>query len=401
MNKKHIRTEKLPSSRPCGGIELADVVRQFLGDYMSRFGQVMLPSQKKALADISACCTLKLGGRLHQCDDCSKEFWIYHGCRNRSCPKCHGSHTQQWLRQREAELLPCDYYHVVVTVPQQLRHATLSDQKYLYGLLMRISAEVLKEMASDKRHLGAMPGILSVLHTWTAQLMYHPHVHMLVTGGGITEDGKSWREPRHKFLVPVTAYSEIVCARFRDTLQAEKPEVFAKVDPRVWTCNWCCYCKHYGNGHEAVLRYLSRYVHRIAICNSRILAMDSTHVTFRYKDHDANQWRTMRLAGVEFLRRFLIHVLPRGFHKVRYYGLWHSSRRDQAARAWLLLTLDNLAARNSPRKIIELLRDMEQPDARDAWNGNDVDREQDRIACPHCGSHRTQVILETQRPGIP
>jgi hypothetical protein len=155
-------------------VEMADVVRQFASEYMSQYGRVMMPSQSRALADIMACCTKELGGRLYRCDDCSESFWRYHCCRNRACPKCHGKQTQQWLEKREAELLPCGYFHAVATVPSELRGIFKRDQKFMYGLLMKVSAEAAKELCAKKRHLGALPGILSVLHTWNGQLGYHP-----------------------------------------------------------------------------------------------------------------------------------------------------------------------------------------------------------------------------------
>jgi Transposase zinc-binding domain/Putative transposase len=166
----------------------------------------MMPSQKRALSDIVACCTRELGGRLYRCDDCRDKFWRYHCCRNRACPKCHGSQPQQWLGERQAELLPCDYFQDVVTVPAQLRPVFRRNQKVLYGLLMQVSAAAVKDLCAEKRHLGALPGTLSVLHTWNGQLDYHPHVHLLITGGGITADGKHWEPARGKFLVPVSSF---------------------------------------------------------------------------------------------------------------------------------------------------------------------------------------------------
>ena len=380
--------------------ELADVVRRFQDPYRARFGPTLLPSHEKTLRDIARCATPAMGGERYRCDDCDREFWIYHGCRNRSCPKCYARRTRKWLELREAELLPCGYFHVIVTVPEELRHAFLSHQKTLYGMLMKISADVLRELASNPRHLGATPGILSVLHTWTAQMLYHPHVHMLVTGGGITADGKNWREPRGKFLVPVRALSKVLRARFRDTLRQKMPEVFDSVDSGAWTRDWCTYCKPYGSGKDAVLAYLARYVHRIALCNSRILAVDETHVTFRYKDRDADAWRTMRLEGVEFLRRFLMHVLPRGFHKVRYYGLWHPACRAQAARAWLLLLLQTPVDRDGPLKLAELTAALRQL-AADSVLPNEPEHDPSAPECPRCGSRRTRFLFRAHPPPVP
>ena len=384
---------------PQGDVELADVVRRFGGAYRSQYGRVMMPSHKRALADIAACCTKQLGGRLYRCDDCTESFWVFHCCRNRACPKCHGKQTQQWLAKRQLELLPCDYYHAIATVPSELRDVFRRHRKLMYGLLMRVSAEAVRELCADKRHLGALPGILSVLHTWNGQLHYHCHVHMLITGGGVSSDGEHWEPARGKFLVPVHVLSRKIAAKFRDALKKQKPELFATISAAAWRREWVSFCKHYGRGNDAVLNYLSRYVFRTAISNARILDMDDTHVTFRWKDRDSDTWRTVRLPGVEFLRRFLQHVLPRGFHRVRYYGLWHSSKRDLSSRAWLLLMLQNPIDASVPMTIANLLDLLSQPcEDEDLKNPDDDDRS--RPCCPHCGSARTTLLGELPRSGI-
>ncbi|MEA1951120.1 MAG: transposase [Planctomycetota bacterium] len=383
------------------GVELADVVRRFGPKYTTQHGHVMMPSQKRALADIAACCTKELGGRLYRCNDCNKSFWRYHCCRNRACPKCHGQQTRQWLEKRQAELLPCDYFHAVATVPSELRDAFRRDQKFMYGLLMRVAVEAVKELCAKKRHLGGLPGILAVLHTCNGQLGYHPHVHMLITGGGISSDGKNWEPARGEFLVPVGVLSKKIAAKFRDAVEKQKPDLFANIPAGVWRREWVSFVKHYGHGNDAVLNYLSRYVFRTAISNARILAMDKTHVTFRWKDSDT--WRTMRLPGVEFLGRFLQHVLPRGFHRVRYYGLWHHSKRDLASRAWLLLILQKPTDTAGPPKIADLLEVLRQlaeiDDGQDM--GDEGDENVDSPCCPHCGSTRTAFLGEWPRPRMP
>jgi Putative transposase/Transposase zinc-binding domain len=379
-------------------IELADVIRQFAPQY----GDRMMPSQKKALSDIAACCTRELGGRLYHCDDCHETFWRYHCCRNRACPKCHASQTQEWLTERQAELLPCDYFHAVVTVPKELRAAFRRNQKLLYGLLMRVSAAVIQDLCAEKRLLGALPGILAVLHTWNGRLGYHPHVHLLVTGGGITTDGEHWEPARGEFLVPVNLLSRKIAARFCAALKAAAPALFEGIPASVWRRKWVSYCKHYGRGNDAVLSYLSRYVFRTAITNARILGMDQTHVTFRWKDRTAGAWSTERVPGVEFLGRFLQHVLPRGFHKVRYYGLWHPLRRKQADRAWLLLILTAPADTVLPPWRVSLrdtLSQLTEPSDQVLDEGADHDRARPR--CPHCGSCATRLLGEYPRLGGP
>jgi hypothetical protein len=383
-------------------LELADVVRRFGPKYTAQYGPGMMPSQKKALSDIAACCTAELGGRLYRCDDCGDSFWRYHCCRNRACPKCHGTQTRQWLEKRQAELLPCDYFHAVVTVPAELHAILYRQQKVFYGLLMQVAADAMKELCAVQRHLGALPGMLAVLHTWNGRLGYHPHVHLLVTGGGITPDGQHWEPARGEFLVPVALLSRTVAAKFRAALTAKAPEALAGLPAGVWQREWVSFVKHYGHGNQAVLAYLSRYVFRTAISNARILGMDSTHVVFRWKDRKAGGWRSERLPGVEFLRRFLQHVLPRGFHKVRYYGLWHASKRHQAQRAWALLMLDMPAETAPPRKLADLLAALEQlvhsPESVPSQDGEDPS---DRPPCPHCGSARTRLLGEYRRCGVP
>jgi Putative transposase/Transposase zinc-binding domain len=387
---------------PQGGVDLADVVRRFGPRYTSQYGHRMMPSQKKALADIAACCTRELGGRLYHCDDCNDTFWHYHCCRNRACPQCHGSQTREWLEERQAELLPCAYFHAVVTVPSQLRVVFQRNQKLLYGLLMQVSARAVKQLCAQKRHLGALPGILAVLHTWNGQLGYHPHVHLLVTGGGITADGRHWEAARGTFLVPVAVLSRKIAALFRAALKAAAPAVCAHVPASVWKREWVSFCKHYGHGNDAVLSYLSRYVFRTAISNARILGMDQSQVTFRWKDRSANGWRTERLPGVEFLRRFLQHVLPRGFHKVRYYGLWHHSKRDESSRAWVLLILATPAVSAPPLRIRGFSEALTQSIERTDQALNQLeDHDAAMPRCPHCGSCHTRFLGEYPRLGVP
>lgn len=380
-------------------VELADVVRRLGAAYRSQYGHAMLPSHKKALADIEACCTKQLGGRLYQCDDCSESFWVYHACRNRACPKCHAKQTEQWLAKRQAELLPCDYFHAVATVPSELRGVFRRHQKLMYGLLMRVAAEAVQELCAVRRHLGALPGILAVFHSWDGQLQYHPHTHMLITGGGISSDGQHWEGARGKFLVPVQVLSRKIAAKFRDALRREDPELWATIPAAAWRREWVSFCKHYGRGNDAVLSYLSRYVFRTAISNARILSMDDTHVTFRWKNRNSGTWQTERIPGVEFLRRFLQHVLPRGFHRCRYYGLWHSSKRDLASQAWLLLILQNPIDKAASLTIADLLEVRSQ--SGEDEDPQDPDGDQRTPCCVHCGSARTTLLLEAPRFGIP
>ncbi len=376
-------------------IELADVVRRFKKDYVARFGHLMMPSQKKALTDIAACMTAQMGGHQYQCRDCGQPFWVYHGCRNRACPACHGRQMRVWLQARQAELLPCDYYHIVATAPEEVRHLFLSDQKFMYALFMKTVAGAVTDLARDRKYLGATPGILMVLHTWTCQMHYHPHVHLLVTGGGVSEDRQSWREPPGTFLVPVKALSKLIMARFRDTLKKAKPDAFSTLPPKTWKRPWCSFCKHYGQARQAVVDYLARYAFRIAITNTRIVAMDDTHVIFKYKHRNTDQWKACRLTGVEFLRRFLMHVLPKGFHKLRYYGLWHPSKHDLQQRTRLLLSWLKRFPPGEPVLIADVAAEADPtPQAPDA------SEEGFSPACPYCGSRWVEhVQVRCRGPG--
>ena len=371
-------------------LELADVVRRFRGPYEAQFGPLMLPSHRRALRDIADCMTAAMGGGRYHCNDCDDEFWSYHGCRNRSCPKCHGRQTADWLETRTAELLPCDYFHVTATVPAELRPLCRRHQKILYGLLMKTAAEAVRDLAAEKRFVGAQVGILAALQTWTGQLHHHPHVHMLVTGGGVSADGTAWHDAPDGFLVPVKKLSRMIAHRFAQTLKKDHPELFAQVPSRAWKREWCSYCKPCGTGQDAVLRYLARYVFRIAISNARLLAMDDTHVTFRYKVRQTGGWQTERLEGVEFLRRFLLHVLPKGFHKVRYYGLWHPAKRPQQAHARLLLQLTRPPAEDGPvRRVGDL--------AEEALTLSDMEAHAYVVKCPKCGSLNLRLLEKLRR----
>ena len=370
-------------------IELADVVRRFMGPYKEQFGHLMLPSHHRALQDIVACMTEDMGGERYHCNECNKAFWIYHGCRNRSCPKCHGRQISQWLQARSTEVLPCRYFHLIATVPSELRSLFLRHQKTLYGLLMKTAAKSVRDLAAEKRFVGAQVGILAVLHTWTGQLHHHPHVHMLVTGGGVTANGTAWHEAPKDFLVPVRKLSPMIAKRFATALRKGHPELFEQIPDKLWRREWCSYCKPYGKGQDAVLNYLARYVFRVALTNRRLIAMDETHVTLRYKDNNTGQSKTIRLEGVQFLRRFLFHVLPKGFHKVRYYGLWHPCKRDRQARARLLLELTT-PAMHSP---VVLMGDISD----EALGQSGLASHDHGVKCPKCGSGNVYRIDTIRR----
>jgi hypothetical protein len=214
-------------------LEIADVIRRFIEPYQQQSGRFMPLSHRRAIHDILACMTPAMGGGRYQCRDCEETFWSYHGCRNRACPKCHGRQIALWLQKRTAELLPCDYFHVIATVPAELRPLFLREQKLCYGLLMKTVASALCELAKDQRYVGAVPAILAVLHTWTGQLHYHPHVHLLVSGGGLNEAGTTWHEAASGFLVPVKKLSPMISRRFAEALAKERPDLYQDLEKRV------------------------------------------------------------------------------------------------------------------------------------------------------------------------
>ena len=315
--------------------EVADIFRLHGARYLDRFGPTMLPSHRRALRDLCRCRTAALGGQLYVCDHCGRERYVYHSCRNRACPKCHGKDTQAWLAARRQELLPVTYFHVVFTLPQDLRNLVRKHQKAVYPILMKAAARAMLKLAADPHYVGGLIGVLAVLHTWSRTLTYHPHVHCLVPGGGLSPDGL-WKPAREGYLVPVRALSPIFRGIFLDLVAKALPDV--AIPDSVRKRAWVVYCKPTVQGAENVLTYLGRYVHRIAITDRRILAVEDGKVTFRYQNARDSQWRTMALTADEFIRRFLQHVLPTGVHKVRYYGLWAPSNKAKLHRIRQSLT---------------------------------------------------------------
>lgn len=315
-------------------IELADIVATHGDEYLAEFGSRMPGTHRRALAAIRACRTAVMGGHLAECEECGHQRYSYHSCKNRNCPKCHGKDTLTWLEKREAELLPGRYFHLVFTLPQELRDPVRSNQKKLYAILIRSAVDALTKVGLDPKFVGGKLGILAVLHTWTRALEHHPHVHMLVPAGGLDADGV-WRESRKKFLVPVKALSKVFRARFMKLARRALPE--EKFPQEVWNKDWVVFSRPTFNRARKVLRYLGRYVHRIAITNNRLLSLEQGKVRFRYQHSDTGQWKAMTLPAKEFLRRYLQHVLPQGFHKVRYYGLLSPANRATLRRLQLLL----------------------------------------------------------------
>lgn len=315
--------------------ELAEIFARYGPAYLDRYGSALLPSHRRALQDILRCRTEAMGGQVFCCNRCGHTHYVYHSCRNRSCPKCHGEQTRAWLAGRRQELLPVGYFHLVFTVPRELHAGLRSRQTELYSLFMQAAAQATLQLAADPHYVGGLVGILAVLHTWGRTLNYHPHLHCLVTGGGFDRRSRHWRTARRNYLVPVKALSRMVRDTFKALLGSRLRAL--NIPASVWRVPWNVHCQPVRNSIENVLNYLGRYVHRIAITNHRILDIDHDQVTFAYQDTSDQHWKQMRLRAEEFIRRFLQHVLPQSFHKVRYYGLWSPAHRPLLRRLQLLL----------------------------------------------------------------
>lgn len=305
---------------------LGEIFRAHGPKYRARFAARMSSDQLRAMRDIEACHTPAAGSALWRCPRCGGRHFTFLGCGNRHCPACGKSAAEAWLRKHCALLLPGVVYHLITfTVPEALRRFIRSHPRELLDLLMRTSASTLLDTCANPRWIGAVPGATAVLHTWTRQYEYHPHVHFIATGGGLNPQGR-WVDAHPRFLVPVPALSPIFRARFRDGLRQLHPHLFAQVPPTVWTQGWVVHSEPVGAGKKS-LAYLARYVYRVALGESAILQYTENLITLRYRKSGTNEPRTLRLNPQEFLRRFLQHVLPSGFRKIRYFGLHHSSKR--------------------------------------------------------------------------
>jgi predicted Zn-ribbon and HTH transcriptional regulator len=322
-------------------LEVADILRDHGSAWRKAHAGHVSLDQLKVMSAIERCRTAELGGHVARCADCAYTSIAYNSCRNRHCPKCQSAAAKQWLADREADLLPVPYYHVVFTLPAAIADIAYQNKAVLYDLLFKVSAETMLTIAADPKHLGARIGITSVLHTWGSAMTHHPHVHMIVPGGGISPDGRRWISCRPGFFLPVRVLSRLFRRLFLNKLlaahQAGRLRFFGDharlVDAQAFTAflaplrktEWVVYSKRPFGGPEAVLAYLSRYTHRVAIANSRLIAFDEQGVTFKWKDYrveSCDRYNQMTLATFEFIRRFLIHVLPKGLHRIRHYGLF-------------------------------------------------------------------------------
>jgi hypothetical protein len=381
-------------------LEVADIFRAAGPTYRATHAGHLSLVQLKVMTAIKTCRTAALGGHVEACEDCGHSRITYNSCRNRHCPKCQGAAARVWLAEREADLLPVGYFHVVFTLPTEIADIAFQNKALIYDLLFKAASETMLTIAADPKHLGARIGITAVLHTWGSAMTHHPHVHMIVPGGGIAPDGKRWISSRPAFLLPVRVLGSLFRRLFLTRLMAlhqsgklgffghlaqlaDKRAFLRHISP-VRKKRWVVYAKPPFGGPEAVLAYLSRYTHRVAISNRRLIAFDEQGVTLRYKDYRRDgpeRQQVMTLATDAFIRRFLAHVLPRGFHRTRHYGILSSSaRKTSIALARQLL---NVAPPLDDEEAVELV-DVRPP-------------------CPCCGGH--MVVIEAferwQQPRAP
>jgi hypothetical protein len=335
--------------------EVADIFRRYGADYRLQHGASLSVAQRRVMTAIEVCRTAVLGGHLEQCDRCGHERNAYNSCANRHCPKCQSLARAEWLENRRTELLNTQYFHVVFTVPEQIARIAYQNKKVVYGILFHATAETLRTIAADPKHLGAEIGFFAVLHSWGSNLLHHPHLHCVVPGGGLSPDGTQWISCRPRFFLPVRVLSRLFRRLFLEYLikafDTGKLQFFSSLEPlrerRAFlrhlaptrATKWVVYAKRPFAGPEQVLDYVGRYTHRVAISNNRLLDIDHGTITFRFKDyrHDGQQ-KTMTLDAEEFIRRFLLHVLPDGFQRIRYYGfLGNRYREEKLARCRQLL----------------------------------------------------------------
>ena len=381
-------------------LELADIFRAHGSAWrQAQHGHLSL-GQLKVMSAIEACRSAALGGHVLRCEACAQLQIAYNSCRNRHCPKCQASAARRWLEARQADLLPVEYYHVVFTLPAPISAIAYYNKAPIYDLLFEVAAETLRTIAADPKHLGAHIGATLVLHSWGSALTHHPHVHGIVPGGGLSPDGQRWVACKPGFFLSVRVLSRLFRRRFLEELtkahRAGQLQFFAEYaalsDANAFAewlaplraVEWVVYAKRPFAGPAAVLAYLSRYTHRVAISNSRLLALDERGVTFRWKDYRAKgstRYKTMTLDPHEFMRRFLLHVLPSGFHRIRHYGLIaNAARRELLARARTLL------------RVVPTTIEAQPPDA-PAVNL------QPTFVCPHCGA--AMNVIETFARGQP
>ncbi|MGI0011269.1 MAG: IS91 family transposase [Nitrosopumilaceae archaeon] len=334
-------------------IEVADIFQQYGPAYRNQHS--LSPNQGKAMKAIEMCRTSQLGGHVDQCGECGHTKISYNSCRNRHCPKCQNLPKERWLEDRKQDLLPIAYFHVVFTLPDDLNAIALQNQQEVYNLLFRASAETLQELTRDCSYLGAEIGFISILHTWGQNLMYHPHVHCIVTGGGLSLDGTTqWVASKPTFFLPVKVMSRLFRGKFLahfkksklygSTTKTKDGQKFSTLLTSLYNKEWVVYCKPPFQSPEHVLSYLGRYTHKVAISNHRICGMDDGKVTFKWRDYkDGRRNKEMTIEAIEFIRRFLLHILPSGFIKIRHYGILSHRNKTKLRSCQTLLGVSKIA----------------------------------------------------------
>jgi hypothetical protein len=358
-------------------LELADIFRDYGPAYRQTYGAQMLPSHHQAMWDIEYCRTAMMGGDMYYCPRCRLYHYSYHSCGNRHCPKCESDRADTWRDTQLEKLLPVPYFLVTCTLPHTLNPLAHAHQKLIYRLLFTASARALQALAGNPKYVGGLIGMVGVLHTWDRSMGYHLHVHYLIPAGGWDRVTGEWKAAHPKFLVPCSALREVFRAKFRDALKVEAPEVFALVPPETWQVNWVVHVKPVGDGRTA-LKYLAPYIYRVALSNRRLLSLKDGQVTFRYKPHNQG-WKTMTLDVMRFIGRFLQHVLPKGFQKVRYYGFLHPSAHTTFSAIQAHFAMDSAAVSEQADEAQEPLEEQE------VTAPQSVELLKTPICCPHCG----------------
>jgi Zn finger protein HypA/HybF involved in hydrogenase expression len=332
-------------------MDIATIFRKHFPAYVKRFGSLIPSFHLKAVNAIMQCRTQVMGGNVYFCESCRIYHYAYHSCKNRHCPKCGGKDTKKWLDKQLKKLLPLNYYMVTFTIPEELRCICRSNQKLFYSILFKASSDALKTLLGDPQYAGGKAGFVGVLHTWTRLLMYHPHIHYIVPAGAFDVIRNVWNKSGHQFLIPVKALSKIFRENFRTLLKKRDPDIFQLIPADIWyTKGFNTNSEKKGSGKQALL-YLSRYIYRTAISNNRILSDKNGKVTFQYKPSGENQYQTINVSSLEFIRRFLQHVLPVGFQKVRYYGFLNGSAKSDWEQLKAYFQLKDVIIPDKPEQL--------------------------------------------------
>ena len=387
-------------------LEVGDIFRKYTPAFLDRYDSVLSTEQRRVLKDLALCRTAALGGHVEECDQCGQQRIAYNSCRNRHCPKCQALARARWMADRAKELLPVEYFHVVFTLPDDLALLGLQNPRVVYNLLFQAAAQTMLQLAADPKHLGANIGFLTVLHTWGQNLHLHPHLHCVVPGGGISLDGSRWVSCRPGFFLPVRVMSRLFRGKFvaflDEAFQGEHlrlhgqlqgladAKAFQKLLDQLRAKEWVVYAKPPFGGPEQVLKYLARYTHRVAISNHRLIKMEDDKVFFHYKDYaDEQAQKVLSLDAVEFMRRFLQHVVPKGFMRIRHFGF-----------------LANRFRAEKLKRCRELLQNAEEPPSasaprRELAPDTATELPVERHRCPHCGNGRMIIVERFERGSSP